>query len=32
MLNNYTQRREDVWGSDGIAPSFLTSALDGNEC
>jgi hypothetical protein len=22
---------EDVWGSEGIAPPFLTSALDGSE-
>jgi hypothetical protein len=24
--------REDIWGSEGIAPPFLTSALDGCEC
>jgi hypothetical protein len=27
----YAVRHEDVWGSGGIAPSFLTSALDGGE-
>jgi hypothetical protein len=26
-----TLRPEDVWGSEGIAPPFLTSALDGEN-
>jgi hypothetical protein len=30
-LNNYAQRREDIWRSRGIAPLFLTSALDEDE-
>jgi hypothetical protein len=30
-LINYTPRHEDVWGSGGIAPPFLTSELDGGE-
>jgi hypothetical protein len=30
-LNYYAPRHEDVWGTGGIAPSFLTSALDGGE-
>jgi hypothetical protein len=30
-LVNYAPRSEDVWKSGGIAPSFLTSALDGSE-
>jgi hypothetical protein len=29
-LINYAPRNEDVRGSGGIAPPFLTSALDGN--
>jgi hypothetical protein len=24
-------RHEDIWGSRGIAPPFLTSALDGDD-
>jgi hypothetical protein len=28
-LINYAPRHENVWGSGGTAPSFLTSALDG---
>jgi hypothetical protein len=28
---NSTLCHEDVWGSGGIAPPFLTSALDGGE-
>jgi hypothetical protein len=28
-LINYALRHENVWGSGGIAPVFLTSALDG---
>jgi hypothetical protein len=28
-LINYVPRHQDVWGIGGIAPSFLTSALDG---
>jgi hypothetical protein len=30
-LNNYALSYEDVWGSGGIALSFLYSALDGSE-
>jgi hypothetical protein len=30
-LINEAQRREDVVGSGGIAPSFLSSTLDGGE-
>jgi hypothetical protein len=30
-LINYASRHEDVWGSGGKAPPFLTSALDGVE-
>jgi hypothetical protein len=30
-LINYTPRHEDMWVSGGIAPSFLTSVLDGGE-
>jgi hypothetical protein len=26
-----TLRYEDIWGSGGIAPTFLTSTLDGGE-
>jgi hypothetical protein len=29
---NSALRHKDVWGSVGIAPPFLTSALDGGEC
>jgi hypothetical protein len=25
------QRHEDVWGNEGTAPTFLTSALNGGE-
>jgi hypothetical protein len=28
---NETPLPEDVWGTKGIAPPFLTSALDGGE-
>jgi hypothetical protein len=28
---NYAPRHEDVWGSVGVAPPFLTSALDVGE-
>jgi hypothetical protein len=28
---NWAPRYEDVWGSGGTAPPFLTSALDGGE-
>jgi hypothetical protein len=28
---NYVPHYEDVWGSVGIAPPFITSALDGGE-
>jgi hypothetical protein len=28
---NLAPRHEDVWGNGGIAPPFLTSALDGGE-
>jgi hypothetical protein len=28
-LGSSLPRHDDVWGSDGIAPPFLTSALDG---
>jgi hypothetical protein len=31
MLNYLTPRHEDIWGSGGIAPPFLASALDGGE-
>jgi hypothetical protein len=30
-LINYALFHDDLWGSGGIAPSFLTSALDGGE-
>jgi hypothetical protein len=30
-LNNYEPVHEDVWGSEGIAPSFFTLALVGDE-
>jgi hypothetical protein len=30
-LINEASRHKDVWGSEGIAPPFLTSALDGGE-
>jgi hypothetical protein len=30
-LTNYAPRHGDVWGSGGIDPLFLTSALDGGE-
>jgi hypothetical protein len=30
-LINGAARHEDVWGSRGIAPPFLTSALNGSE-
>jgi hypothetical protein len=30
-LISYAPRHEDVWGNEGIAPSFLTSALDGGD-
>jgi hypothetical protein len=30
-LINEAARHEDVWGSVGIDPPFLTSALDGGE-
>jgi hypothetical protein len=30
-LINYASRHEDVLGSGGIAPSFLTSAIDGGD-
>jgi hypothetical protein len=30
-LMNHALRHKDVWGSGGIAPPFLTSALDGGE-
>jgi hypothetical protein len=29
-LINYAPRHEEVWGSEGIDPAFLTSALDGS--
>jgi hypothetical protein len=29
--NNLAPFLEDVWGSGGISPPFLTSALDGYE-
>jgi hypothetical protein len=28
---NQASRREDVWGSGGIAMAFLTSSIDGRE-
>jgi hypothetical protein len=31
MLNYYFVLHEDIWGSGGIAPPFLTLALDGGE-
>jgi hypothetical protein len=31
-LINYSPRHEDIWGSGGIAPPFLTSVLYGGEC
>jgi hypothetical protein len=30
--NKYILGVEDVWGNEGIAPPFLTSALDGGGC
>jgi hypothetical protein len=30
-LNSLSTCHEDIWGSGGIAPPFLTSALDGGE-
>jgi hypothetical protein len=30
-LINYAPHQEDVWESGGVAPPFLTSALDGRE-
>jgi hypothetical protein len=30
-IRNSAPRHEDVWGIGGIAPPFLTSALDGDE-
>jgi hypothetical protein len=30
-LINYTALHEEVWGSGGIAPPFLTSLIDGGE-
>jgi hypothetical protein len=30
-LTNCTLGHEDIWGSSGAAPSFLTSALHGGE-
>jgi hypothetical protein len=30
-LINYSLCHEDIWGGGGIAPTFLTSALDGGE-
>jgi hypothetical protein len=31
FLIDYVPHREEVWGSEGIAAPFLTSALDGAE-
>jgi hypothetical protein len=30
-LINSAPRHEDIWGSGGIAPPLMTSALDGGE-
>jgi hypothetical protein len=30
-LNYLSTSHEDVWGSEGIAASFVTSALDGGD-
>jgi hypothetical protein len=30
-LINLSPRHENLWGSENIAPSFLTSGLDGGE-
>jgi hypothetical protein len=29
---NHLPHQEDVWGSGGIVPAFLTSVIDGGEC
>jgi hypothetical protein len=31
FLISYALCHEDIWGSGGIAPPFLTSAIDGGE-
>jgi hypothetical protein len=32
VLNTSEMCHEDIWGSGGIAPHFLSSALHGSEC